>query len=725
MYSKQIKALVRGEFSDPFSLLGPHRAKDGWVVRTFKPYAEEVALVDHDGEVIAAMQRIHDAGFFEAKVPNSLAQYRLRLRLGSGETQIEEDPYRYDSPLGDVDRYLLGEGSHLGLSETLGANLTDMEGVAGVHFAVWAPNARRVSVVGPFNAWDGRCHPMRLHPGNGVWDIFIPEIGSGELYKLEILDSNRQVLPLKADPVARRMEPPPGNASMVYASNYEWKDTEWMLHRSEDAILNRPMSIYEVHLGSWRRRTEEFNRWLNYRELADELVEYVLQMGFTHIELLPITEHPYDGSWGYQPIGLFAPTWRFGPPDDFKYFVDQCHQNGIGVILDWVPAHFPKDAHGLVRFDGTCLYEHADPRKGEHQDWGTLIYNFGRREVVNYLVANALWWTNEYHVDGLRVDAVASMLYLDYSRKPGHWVPNEYGGNENLEAIAFLKRLNELVHAAGAVVIAEESTSWPMVSRPTWLGGLGFTLKWNMGWMHDTLGYLSEDPVHRKYHHERMTFGLLYAFTENFVLPLSHDEVVHGKGSLFGRMSGDAWQRYANLRAYYAFMYGYPGKKLIFMGGEFAQMAEWNFEQSLDWHLVENDSNAGIQRLVRDLNERYRDIPALHERDCDAEGFQWIDCTDLDQGVLAFVRRARDPSDFVVVVAHFTPMVRTGYRIGVPIGGLYREILNTDAMGYNGSGVGNLGAVTAEAIEAHGLPYSLVLTLPPLATLMLHSRDRN
>ncbi len=721
--STQVEALVRGEFGDPFGLLGPHSSSDGWVVRVFHPGADEITLIDDAGKLIASMRRTHRDGLFEAQFPGKAISYRLRIRAGT-ETRIEEDPYRFESPLGELDRHLLAEGSHLRLAETLGATITDVDGVSGVRFAVWAPNARRVSVVGPFNGWDGRRHPMRLHPANGVWDIFMPGIGPGELYKLELLGADGQLLPLKADPLAKRMEPPPGNASVVYATSYQWSDTDWMNQRAQHHTLEQPMSVYEVHLGSWRRKTEASNHWLSYRELAEELVGYVHEMGYTHIELLPITEYPYDGSWGYQPIGLYAPTWRFGSPDDFKYFVDRCHEHGIGVILDWVPAHFPKDAHGLARFDGTCLYEHADPRQGEHQDWGTLIYNFGRREVVNYLLANALWWINEYHVDALRVDAVASMLYLDYSRKPGQWVPNEYGGRENLEAIAFLKRMNELVHSAGATVIAEESTAWPMVSRPAWLGGLGFTLKWNMGWMHDTLGYLREDPVHRKYHHDRMTFGLLYAFTENFVLPLSHDEVVHGKGSLYGRMPGNEWQRLANLRAYYAFMYGYPGKKLLFMGGEFAQVAEWDYRQSLDWHLLEADAHTGVQRLIRDLNRHYRDIPALHQKDCSADGFQWIDCSDTEQGVLAFMRRGHDPGEFVAVVSHFTPLLRAGYRIGVPVTGTYSEILNTDAEKYGGSGTGNLGNVTAENIEAHGLPYSLVLTLPPLATLMLRSPVR-
>jgi 1,4-alpha-glucan branching enzyme len=720
--SAQLESLVRGEHADPFAVLGPHGTGTTWVIRTFQPRAEGVELLDESGTVVAAMSRTHPEGVFEARVGQVPDRYRLRVH-GDGTARAMDDPYRFDSLLGDVDRYLLGEGRHLRLPEALGAREAEVDGVRGVHFAVWAPNARRVSVVGHFNDWDGRRHPMRLHPANGVWDIFVPGLAAGELYKIELLGPRGRLLPLKADPLARRMEAPPGNASIVHASDYRWGDGEWMADRADRGRIDRPMSIYEVHLGSWRRRPTQDHgqgeRCLSYRELAEELVGYVLEMGYTHIELLPVTEHPFDGSWGYQPVGLFAPTWRHGPPDDFKHLVDRCHQHGIGVILDWVPAHFPKDSHGLARFDGTCLYEHADPRQGEHQDWGTLIYNFGRPEVANYLVASALWWVEEYHVDALRVDAVASMLYLDYSREPGEWVPNVHGGNENLEAIAFIRRLNELVHAAGAVTIAEESTAWPMVSRPTWRGGLGFSLKWNMGWMHDTLAYMHVDPVHRKYHHDRLTFGLLYAFTENFVLPLSHDEVVHGKGSILARMPGDTWQRFASLRLYYAFMYAYPGKKLLFMGADFAQQAEWSHERSLDWHLLASDWHAGVQHLVRDLNHRYRDLDALHQGDCTPAGFEWIDCTDSAQGVVAFIRRGRERNDLVVVVSHFTPVARDGYRIGVPLAGMYRELVNTDGLEYGGSGVGNLGAVAAMAEETHGQPFTLSLTLPPLATLVL------
>ena len=712
-----LDALARGDHADCFGLLGPHATGKQWLVRTFQPQVEAVTLVDTEGEPLAAMKRVHPDGIFEARLPLPQVGYRLRLEE-QGQERVIEDPYRFDSPLGDMDRYLMGEGTHLRLPEKLGAHITELDGISGVHFAVWAPNASRVSVVGPFNGWDGRRHPMRNHPGNGVWDIFVPDLAEGELYKFELEGPQGQLLPLKTDPYARAMEPPPGNASVVHRSHYRWQDGEWMASRSERTALDRPVAVYEVHLGSWRRHADG-NRWLSYRELAESLVRYLRELGYTHVELLPPTEHPFDGSWGYQPIGLYAPTWRFGSPDDFKYFVDCCHQSEIGVIIDWVPAHFPRDEHGLGFFDGTHLYEYADPRQGAHQDWGTLIFNFGRNEVANYLLANALFWVDEYHIDALRVDAVASMLYLDYSREPGQWIPNRYGGNENLEAVAFLRRMNELVHAEGGVTMAEESTSWPMVSRPTYLGGLGFSYKWNMGWMHDTLDYIKEDPVHRRYHQDRLTFGLLYAFSENFILPLSHDEVVHGKGSLLTRMPGDAWQKFANLRLYYTFMYAHPGKKLLFMGGEFAQGREWNHAAALEWSLLEVNWHAGVQRLVRDLNRLYVGTPALYQVDFSPTGFEWIDCSDTEQSVLAFLRRGTDPDDFLVVVCNFTPLPRHGYRIGVPGPGHYREIMNSDAGDYGGSGVGNLGAVNAEAVKAHGRPWSLNLTLPPLAGLVL------
>jgi 1,4-alpha-glucan branching enzyme len=561
---------------------------------------------------------------------------------------------------------------------------------------------------------------MRLHPGNGLWEIFIPGVGSGEKYKFELLDHDGHLLPLKNDPFGHYHEPPPGNASIVFASKHQWSDYQWMQRRTEGPELDRPVSIYEVHLGSWRRRPGDgdgYLGYLGYRELADELVDYVADMGFTHIELLPVSEHPFDGSWGYQPIGMYAPTQRFGNPDDFRYFVDRCHEAGIGVIVDWVPAHFPRDEHGLRRFDGTALYEHEDPRKGEHADWGTLIFNFGRREVINYLIGSALYWIDEFHVDALRVDAVASMLYLDYSREDGEWVPNEFGGNENLEAVAFLKRLNTELHAHGATSYAEESTAWPGVSRPVDQGGLGFTFKWNMGWMNDTLSYMGEDPVHRKHHHDKMTFGLVYAFNENFVLPLSHDEVVHGKRSLLGRMPGDEWQRFANLRAYLASMYAHPGKKLLFMGSELAPYDEWSHDRSLDWHLLDFAPHRGVQSLVRDLNALYRGTPALHEIDFTDAGFEWIDWGDRDNSVFSWLRRDAS-GNFVICVSNMTPVVRHDFRIGVPEGGRYRELLNTDDARYGGSGVLN-GDLEASNTGMHGREHSVEMALPALATVIV------
>ena len=711
-----IDTIARGVNPNPFKLLGPHSARKNWVVRCWQPQAQAVELVTADGKPLTNMKRIHADGLFEARLPLPMVDYRLRL-IEHDHKRVIDDPYRFSSPLGELDRHLMREGAHLKLVDKLGANLMKLEGLSGVHFAVWAPNASRVSVVGPFNDWDGRRNPMRLHPNNGVWDLFMPDLGAGEFYKFELLDVEGRLLPLKADPFARSMESPPGNASIVHYDDYHWQDYSWMSLRSEKNTLDRPLATYEVHLGSWRRGPN--NSFLSYRELASELVTYVHEMGYTHIELLPVTEHPFDGSWGYQPIGLFAPTYRFGSPEDFKYLVDACHQQGIGVIMDWVPAHFPRDEFGLGLFDGSHLYEHADPRQGAHQDWGTLIFNFGSAEVTNYLLASALFWIEEYHIDALRVDAVSSMLYLDYSREPGEWLPNELGGNENLQAVAFLRRMNELVHAHGGVTIAEESTAWPQVSAPIYNGGLGFSYKWNMGWMNDSLEFFKQDPVHRSYHHDKLTFGLLYAFNENFVLPLSHDEVVHGKGSLIERMPGGSWQAFANLRLYYTFMYGHPGKKLLFMGGEFAQEREWNHSTSLDWHLLDLPSHAGVQRLVKDLNLLYQTTPALYEIDFDADGFEWIDCNDKQQGVISFLRRGKNPTELVIVVCNMTPVERNNYRIGVPSAGRYLERLNSDASIYGGSGVGNLGAVISEQPGAHGREHSLSLNLPPLAALIL------
>ncbi len=726
-----IDALLRADHADPFAVLGPHvrgrgKAKRAQTIRAFLPQADAVAVVTGEGEA-HAMTRMRPEGFFELNLPQQLGpeSYRLRLSRGSDSWEIE-DPYRFSPFLGELDRHFLSEGTHLEIYRRLGAHLVRLDGVAGVNFAVWAPSARRVSVVGDFNDWDGRRHPMRVHPSCGVWEIFIPGLGEGTLYKFEVLGPDGDLMPLKTDPYAFAAEVPPLTASKVASlDGYIWGDAAWMEQRRHRAGVDAPMSVYEVHLGSWQRVPEEGQRSLTYRELADRLVPYVSEMGFTHVELLPVSEHPFDGSWGYQPIGLYAPTSRFGTPDDFRHLVDRLHQAGIGVIVDWVAGHFPEDAHGLARFDGTCLYEHADPRQGRHVDWGTLIYNYGRPEVANYLLGNALFWLDQYHIDGLRVDAVASMLYLDYSRGEGEWVPNEYGGRENLEAVAFLKRMNELVYARhdGAFTIAEESTAWPMVSRPTYLGGLGFGYKWNMGWMHDSLSYISMDPVYRKHHHNELTFGLLYAFNENFILPLSHDEVVHGKRSIFGRMPGDAWQRYANLRCYLAFMFTHPGKKLLFMGGEFAQEREWNHDSSLDWHLLERPENQGIKQLVADLNRLYRSTPALHQLDCDQGGFAWIDCHDHAQSVLSFLRRGVADEQVAVVICNFTPVVRHDYRVGVPFDGLWRIILNTDSVFYGGSDVGP-GEVRAERDEGwHGYPYAVSLSLPPLATLVLHPEE--
>ncbi|MCB1503752.1 MAG: 1,4-alpha-glucan branching protein GlgB [Hyphomicrobiaceae bacterium] len=716
-------AIAAGNHADPFAFLGPHPDPQGGgtLVRCFMPGVAGAEVVGADGRSLAAMERILEAGLFEARLPSGelAAPYRLRVRDHSGTHEIE-DPYRFGPILGELDMYLLAEGSHERNFEKLGAHVLVHEGVGGVHFAVWAPNARRVSVVGDFNGWDGRCHPMRLHPGAGLWEIFIPGLGEGTLYKFEIKARDGTVLPLKADPYAFSMEPPPRTASRVTGhSGFVWNDERWMAERARHNATSAPISIYEVHAGSWRRHPD--GRYLSYRELADTLVPYVKDMGFTHIELMPISEFPFDGSWGYQPIGLFAPTSRFGTPDDLRHFIDRCHTEGIGVILDWVVGHFPEDEHGLVRFDGTHLYEHADPRLGRHADWGTLIYNFGRAEVFNYLIGNALYWLHSFHVDGLRVDAVASMLYLDYSRKPGEWLPNRHGGNENLEAIAFLRLLNEKVYGKfpGAFTVAEESTSWPMVSRPTSTGGLGFGYKWNMGWMNDTLRYISRDPVHRKHHHNDLTFSLMYAFTENFVLPLSHDEVVHGKRSLLGRMPGDQWQRFANLRLYLSYLFTHPGKKLLFMGGELAQEREWNHDAGLDWHLLQHDSHRGIQSLVRDLNALYTSRPALHQLDCDGGGFAWIDCNDFEQGVLSYRRHNRSGDDTAVVVCNFTPVPRQGYEIGVPQSGGWREIFNSDSSFYGGTNMGNSGRVMAQQRAKHGLGQSLTLTIPPLATLVL------
>jgi len=712
-----VAALMQGDHHDPFSVLGMHRREGELLVRALLPGAVAVELIEtKTGRKLASLAPVDGSAVFAAVVPRRKNPFPYRLRVDWGtQRQDIEDPYRFAPILGETDVWLLAEGTHYRPYEKLGAHPLSIDGVAGVAFAVWAPNARRVSVVGNFNNWDGRRHPMRARGAAGVWEIFIPDLVPGDLYKFEIKTQADEVL-LKADPFAFRAELRPQTASVVNPLPAVFPSSS---ARQTANGLHAPISIYEVHLGSWRRVPEDGNRWLNYRELAAQLIPYAKDLGFTHIELMPVSEHPFDGSWGYQPVGMYAPTSRFGTPEDFRYFVETAHASGIGVLLDWVPGHFPSDAHGLARFDGSHLYEHADPREGFHQDWNTLIYNYGRKEVLNYLVGNALYWIERFGIDGLRVDAVASMLYRDYSRKEGEWIPNAFGGRENLEAIGFLRRVNQIVCAerGEAVMMAEESTSFPNVSRPLEMGGLGFHYKWNMGWMNDTLHYMQEDPINRRHHHDKMTFGLVYAFTENFVLPLSHDEVVHGKGSLLQRMPGDEWQRFANLRAYYGFMWGHPGKKLLFMGGEFAQAREWNVDRSLDWHLLDHPLHRGVQMLVRDLNAAMRRYPALHQLDVEARGFAWITHEDRDNSVFSFIRKGLD-GDAVLVVSNFTPVPRHAYRIGVDAPGRYIEILNTDDARYGGSGLHN-GDLQAEPSGAHGRGHSLSLTLPPLGTIML------
>ena len=718
-----LEALAGARHSDPFSVLGPHRVdRTGVVIRTYQPAAERVAVA-RAGD-LAEMTRIHPSGIFEARFPDAgdIFDYRLRVTYPGGYATELDDPYRYGRVISDYDLHLFAEGKHTRIYDKLGAQVMRIGHADGVHFGVWAPNAERVSVVGDFNGWDGRVHPMRSLAASGVWEIFIPGVSEGQRYKFEIRSRAYGELLLKSDPYGFGFEVPPLSASVVTRAAHQWGDDEWMKARPrQNAWLNRPMAAYEVHLGSWARVPEEHHRYLTYRELAARLVPYVKDMGYTHIELLPVMEHPFSGSWGYQVVGFFAPTSRFGAPADFKAFVDLCHQNGIGVILDWVPGHFPKDAHGLARFDGTALFEHADPRQGEHRDWGTLIFNYSRNEVRNFLLANALFWLQEYHVDGLRVDAVASMLYLDYSRTEGEWIPNRFGGRENLDAIDFLRQLNALTHGdqPGSITVAEESTAFPSVSRPTYLGGLGFTYKWNMGWMNDILEYVSHDPIHRRYHHRHLTFSLLYAFTENFILPFSHDEVVHGKGSMLGKIPGDDWQKAATLRALFGFMYAHPGKKLMFMGAEFGQGREWDYDGSLDWHLLDQPLHAGVRMFVQDLNRAYMAEPSLHQCDFEPRGFQWIDCNDADNSVVSFIRRATNDQDFVVAVLNFTPVPRQGYVVGVPRAGSYAELLNSDSEIYGGSNVGNGGIAFTEPVAAHGHAQSLRLTLPPLGFLLL------
>jgi len=728
----EVELLVRGEHPDVFSVLGPHLAgaphEPGIFVRVFEPNAARVTLLWGKDSAEHPAQRLHEDGLFEAFVPLANppggaaeippTSYRLRITEASDTASERYDPFAFPPLLTDYDLYLLGEGTHLQNYEKLGAHLREISGVSGVHFAVWAPNARRVSVVGDFNGWDGRIHAMRARPG-GIWEIFIPGLREGCFYKFEVFSRTGEMMTLKADPYGFAAELRPRSSSVVAnLDRYRWNDQTWMSNRASFDWQHAPISIYELHLGSWKRDPE--GRWLTYSELADQLIPYVKQIGYTHIELLPVMEHPLDASWGYQTIGYFAVTSRYGTPQEFMNFVDRCHQAGIGIFLDWTPAHFPRDAHGLSYFDGTHLYEHADPRRGSHPDWGTLIFNYGRNEVRNFLLSNALFWLDKYHLDGLRVDAVASMLYLDYSRREGEWLPNQFGGRENLEAIAFLKQMNEVVHARhpGVLTIAEESTAWPAVTRPTYLGGLGFDLKWNMGWMNDTLRYFALDPIHRKYHHGDLTFSMLYAFNENFVLPLSHDEVVHGKRSLISKMPGDDWQKFANLRLLFGYMFSHPGKKLLFMGSELAQWNEWWEGGALNWDLLQLPAHHGIQALLRDLHQLYRREPALHEVEFDWPGFEWLEVHDADASVLAFIRRGRQPNDFLVVVCNFTPILREDYRVGVPERCFYREILNTDSAFYGGSNAGNGGGVNADPVPWNDRPFSLRLRLPPLAVLI-------
>jgi 1,4-alpha-glucan branching enzyme len=697
----------------------------GVIIRAFRPGAETVSLIE-EGSSPLAMERIHSDGLFEIRLEGrSLPiSYRFRATYPKGDSYEFQDAYGFLPTLGDLDLHLSQEGRHELVHEKLGAHRRCLGGTDGTAFAVWAPNAEGVSVVGDFNTWDGRLHQMRVLGSSGIWEIFLPGVAPGVRYKIEIRTRDGHRI-LRADPYARWAEAPPATASVIHESNYSFSDEQWMRERREGDLFRRPLSIYEVHLGSWMRKGKNGRQSLTYRELAEPLADYVSKLGFTHVELMPIMEHPFGGSWGYQVSGYYAPTSRYGDPDDFRYLVDHLHQRGIGVLLDWVPAHFPRDEFALGRFDGTPLYEHADPRQGEHPDWGTFVFNFGRNEVRNFLISNALYWLSEFHIDGLRLDAVASMLYLDYSREEGDWIPNRYGGRENLEAIAFLRELNEVVHGRfpGVLMIAEESTAWPAVSRPTYTGGLGFGFKWNMGWMHDTLVYFQKEPVHRRYHHNQLTFGLIYAFHENFILPFSHDEVVHGKRSMLDKMPGDRWQKFANLRALYGHMWAHPGKKLLFMGSEFGQWNEWNHDTSLDWHLLAEEDHKGLQNFVAEMNRIYREEPALWAEDFDAAGFEWIDANNADENVLAFVRKDPATGRQLICISNLSPVVREQYRVGLPRPGRYREVLNTDAERFGGSGVSNPETLISEPTTWHGRPDSVVLVLPPLATVWLEGQE--
>ena len=733
---QSIGPVIHGYHENPFEILGPHEIqKDGrraMAVRAYLPEAQQAWVVDSAHGATRPMRRIHPAGLYEAVCsmddginafpsPQSPAPgYQLRVTYKSGETHTMHDAYAFPPMLTDYDLHLLGEGTHWRSYERLGAHLRTIDGITGVNFAVWAPNAESVAVVGDFNMWDRRSHAMRKH-GSGVWEIFVPGANVGAKYKYAVKQRGGHVID-KCDPYGFFAEVPPKTANIVAnLDTYEWQDADWIRNRPQFNAFDAPQSIYELHLGSWRRDPADPARWLSYGEIAPQLVEYCHKMNFTHVQLMPISEHPFTGSWGYQTTGYFASTSRYGTPQDFMQFVDLLHQNNIGVVIDWVPAHFPKDEHGLREFDGSALYEHADPRMGEHPDWGTMIFNYGRNEVRNFLLSNALFWLDKYHIDGLRVDAVASMLYLDYSRKEGEWIPNCFGGRENLEAIDFLKKFNEEIHLQypGVLTIAEESTAWTGVSRPTYVGGLGFSLKWNMGWMNDTLRYMREEPVHRKFHHDELTFSLIYAFTENFCLPLSHDEVVHGKRSLLSQMPGDLWQKFANLRLLFSYMWTHPGKKLLFMGSDFGQWNEWNSDTELQWDLLQWETHGGVKKLVSDLNALLRREPALHEVDFEHTGFEWIECHARDDSVLAYIRKAKDPADQLVVVCNFTPVPRQNYPIGVPRLGWYQEVFNSDSQFYGGSNVGNFPGVQAEEPGWHGRPAKLSLTLPPLGTVVL------
>ncbi len=716
-----LERLQQGRHHDPFDYLGRHPLNQGWIIRAFMPSAEQVEVAG-----LGPMNRVEGSDLFVVRLDQKQhdklpVHYRLRWQeKHDGSWHEVVSPYSFEPQLPDWDLHLFNEGRHRHAWRILGAQMKDIDGIPGCLFSVWAPHVQRVSVIGDFNGWNGLRHPMRNRGHSGVWELFIPGLHPGDAYKFEILSQQGQLI-TKTDPYARRMALRPDTTSLVTpADEYAWEDGDWLEQRQAWDWQRKPVSIYEIHPGSWRQH--EDGSFYSWRELADELVPWVRDLGYTHIELLPVMEHPLDESWGYQVSGYYAPSSRFGSPDDLRHFIDSCHQHGIGVLLDWVPAHFPKDEFALARFTGEPLYEHADPRKGEHRDWGTLIFDFGRNEVRNFLVANALYWIEEFHIDGLRVDAVASMLYLDYSREDGDWAPNRYGGREHLEAIDFLREMNEVVHTSfpGVITVAEESTAWPMVSRPPYMGGLGFSMKWNMGWMHDTLSYMETDPIYRKYHHDKLTFSQLYLWTENFVLPFSHDEVVHLKKSMLDKMPGDLWQRFANLRLLYAYQYAHPGKKLLFMGGEFGQWTEWDAKTALDWPLMDMPDHQGIHKLVTDLNQLYRREAALHETDFDPAGFQWIDCHDSEQSILSFIRRSHgNPADVLLCVFNFTPVPRLGYRIGVPAPGEYHECLNSDSAWYGGSNMGNAGRIAAEAVPWMGFEHSLELTLPPLGALFL------